>query len=408
MPFSRRAQRAIDHALEDAEEAWLLKVDVEDEALPQRNRSESAQPEPERVNQNDSHRSCASSSTSTSNQAEPAWKSLVAGGVAGCLSKTATAPLSRLAILYQVQGSGALHGWSSAEPVSLLAAARRVAKQEGIIAFWKGNGAMLLHRLPYSAINFAVFDAADSALRDSIHSDSTRKLLSGGIGGAVGCTACYPLDLARTRLAASTTSSSQPHAPPTAEHFRHHFAHTVTASASPSASGAAISTGSGGPSVSSSMSSREAATRARAAFLSAHAQKSSIADTLRDALRSGGLRGLFYGWPPTVLQVAPSLAVNFAVYSSCKSTIFKDDGAHSASLVSGSIAGISSAVATFPVDLVRRRMQLSGKPFVETLRSVLSEGGMRALYRGILPECFKVAPGMGLAFLTYEALKASL
>jgi solute carrier family 25 phosphate transporter 23/24/25/41 len=53
-------------------------------------------------------------------------------------------------------------------------------------------------------------------------------------------------------------------------------------------------------------------------------------------------------------------------------------------------------------------MQLSGKPFVETLRGVLSEGGMRALYRGILPECFKVAPGMGLAFLTYEALKASL
>lgn len=411
--------------MEDAEDAWLFEDDVQDESLqrtPQpptqmfglrRQKHPRSIAANEQIQQHNANHQCggqayqnasARTNSTPNDGAEPAWKSFIAGGIAGCASKTATAPLSRLAILYQVQGTGVVHGWSASEPVSLLSAARKVVQQEGILAFWKGNGAMLLHRLPYSAINFAVFDAADSALRDSVQNDSGRKLLAGGIGGAVGCTACYPLDLARTRLAASTNSTAG--APLAAtQRVRHPQAHTLTATAS-SSGGATMAAGA--PSSSLRATAAQAYKHARDAAMSPHERKPTIVTTLKDAFRSGGIRGLFYGWPPTVLQVAPSLAVNFTVYSTCKRRLFSDSSKHSASLLSGSIAGISSAVAVFPVDLVRRRMQLSGQPFVHTLRGVLKEGGARALYRGIVPECCKVAPGMGLAFLTYESLKAHL
>ena len=66
-------------------------------------------------------------------------KLLAAGGIAGAVSKTATAPLARLTILYQVQGTAA----AAASPLaglSLGAAMRAVVARDGVAALWRGNG----------------------------------------------------------------------------------------------------------------------------------------------------------------------------------------------------------------------------------------------------------------------------
>eukprot|EP00894_Picocystis_sp_ML_P000959 jgi/Pico_ML_1/51476/g2502.t2 len=90
---------------------------------------------------------------------EAAWdtaKLLAAGGVAGSFSKTCTAPLARLTILYQV------HGMQDTRLVKprlhmgeLLA---RIVREEGARALWKGNGVTIVHRFPYAAVNFFAYE----------------------------------------------------------------------------------------------------------------------------------------------------------------------------------------------------------------------------------------------------------
>jgi solute carrier family 25 phosphate transporter 23/24/25/41 len=67
------------------------------------------------------------------------------------------------------------------------------------------------------------------------------------------------------------------------------------------------------------------------------------------------------------------------------------------SLLCGGAAGLISSTATFPLDLIRRRMQLEGqagtrkyKGYTDVARSVMASGGLRGFYAGILPEYYKV------------------
>ena len=73
--------------------------------------------------------------------------------------------------------------------------------------------------------------------------------------------------------------------------------------------------------------------------------------------------------------------------------------------------------ATFPIDLVRRRMQLEGAGGKEkiyksglsgTFKEIIAKEGLIGLYRGILPEYYKVIPSVGIVFMTYEFMKRIL
>lgn len=80
-------------------------------------------------------------------------------------------------------------------------------------------------------------------------------------------------------------------------------------------------------------------------------------------------------------------------------------------LVCGGIAGITSVFLTYPLDIVRTRLSIQSASFAElgnrpqqlpgmwvTLTTMYkSEGGMPALYRGIIPTVAGVAPYVGEA-----------
>ncbi|GMH57676.1 hypothetical protein TL16_g02444 [Triparma laevis f. inornata] len=140
---------------------------------------------------------------------EAVWlKQLFCGGMAGAAAKTTTAPLSRIAMLYQVHSLVSTKGLHNPEyATSLTSAFTKVRQREGFLAFWKGNGTSCMHRFPYSAINFAVYERAHSILSkncDPDHSNSWKhvfaRFLSGACAGTSAVVACYPLDLIRTRL----------------------------------------------------------------------------------------------------------------------------------------------------------------------------------------------------------------
>jgi len=300
-------------------------------------------------------------------------KLLLSGGIAGALSKSCTAPLARLTILYQVDGLGHVAtNTSQANKLGISEILKRIVRQEGLSALWKGNGVTIVHRLPYSAANFWTYEKVNELWKQHLPAqgplaigDVARRLVAGGIAGLSACTLAYPLDLVRTRLAAQTT---------------HHYYH-------------------------------------------------GISHTLSTIVKQDGLRGLYRGLAATLTQVAPSLAINYAAYETLRNQMLtirnKSSSSNSnrntpsvaMSLACGSVAGLISSTATFPLDLVRRRMQLGGggggahqqqHGYIQMFRNVIQTGGVRGLYAGILPEYYKVVPGVAIAFCTYELMKASL
>ncbi|AES79368.1 putative mitochondrial carrier protein [Medicago truncatula] len=290
---------------------------------------------------------------------------LLAGGLAGAFGKTCTAPLSRLTILFQVQGMHFDVGHvATLSKTSLLYEAQRIVKEEGFRAFWKGNLVTIAHRLPYSAVNFYTYECYKNLLhsvlgenhRAKAGSDVFVHFVSGGLSGMTAASTLYPLDLVRTRLAAQRNVI----------YYR------------------------------------------------------GISHAFTTICRDEGFFGMYKGLGATLLGVGPCIALSFSAYESLRSfwkSQRPDDSNAMVSLACGSLSGIVSSTATFPLDLVRRRMQLEGvggrarvynTSLFGTFGHIFRNEGIRGLYRGILPEYYKVVPGVGIVFMTYETLKSLL
>ncbi|KAA8652287.1 putative mitochondrial carrier protein [Aspergillus tanneri] len=93
-------------------------------------------------------------------------------------------------------------------------------------------------------------------------------------------------------------------------------------------------------------------------------------------------------------------------------------------LICGGAAGITSVTVTYPLDIVRTRLSIQSASFVALgqrdaneklpgmFKSIVliyrNEGGVIALYRGIIPTVAGVAPYVGLNFMTYESVRTFL
>jgi solute carrier family 25 (mitochondrial phosphate transporter), member 23/24/25/41 len=94
-------------------------------------------------------------------------------------------------------------------------------------------------------------------------------------------------------------------------------------------------------------------------------------------------------------------------------------------LTAGAMAGITSVVMTYPLDITRTRLSVQSsslatirsptpgatpttKPpgmFPTIVQIYRTEGGIPALYRGLLPTVMGVAPYVGLNFAVYEHVR---
>ncbi len=81
------------------------------------------------------------------------------------------------------------------QKLSLQQAVQQVIRQEGIHALWKGNGVTMLHRLPYSAVNFWAYEQFTQQWQQCFpsaanHSQDAvlRRLAAGGAAGMCACT----------------------------------------------------------------------------------------------------------------------------------------------------------------------------------------------------------------------------
>ncbi|XP_042900620.1 calcium-binding mitochondrial carrier protein SCaMC-2 [Parasteatoda tepidariorum] len=130
------------------------------------------------------------------------WRHLVAGGLAGAVSRTCTAPLDRIKVFLQVKGT---------EYSSISQCLRHMLKEGGTKSLWRGNGINVLKIAPESALKFMAYEQAKRLIRG----DSERELgiygrfAAGSLAGGISQTVIYPLEVLKTRLALRKTGQYQ-------------------------------------------------------------------------------------------------------------------------------------------------------------------------------------------------------
>jgi len=127
------------------------------------------------------------------------WRHLVAGGVAGAVSRTCTAPLDRLKVLLQVHGGR--------KQTSIVETFKYMLKEGGMKGLWRGNGINVIKIAPESALKFWVYDEMKKQIKGSDIRDLSiyERLCAGSFAGAFSQTIIYPLEVMKTRLALRKT-----------------------------------------------------------------------------------------------------------------------------------------------------------------------------------------------------------
>ncbi|XP_060773426.1 mitochondrial adenyl nucleotide antiporter SLC25A24 [Neoarius graeffei] len=122
------------------------------------------------------------------------WKQLVAGAMAGAVSRTGTAPLDRMKVFMQVHAS-------KSNKINLISGFKQMVKEGGIKSLWRGNGANVLKIAPETAIKFMAYEQYKKLLSTEGEKIQTHvRFMAGSLAGATAQTAIYPMEVMKTRL----------------------------------------------------------------------------------------------------------------------------------------------------------------------------------------------------------------
>lgn len=127
------------------------------------------------------------------------------GGIAGSLAKTLSAPLERVKLLLQLQQN--IDKLEGKKFTGIWDCLTRTVKEEGVLSLWRGNWPNIVRYFPLQALNFSIkgflnrkFNKFDS--KTNPYKFTMMNILSGGVAGATAQFIVFPLDFARTRMAA--------------------------------------------------------------------------------------------------------------------------------------------------------------------------------------------------------------
>ncbi|KAL9247280.1 hypothetical protein vseg_020727 [Gypsophila vaccaria] len=286
-------------------------------------------------------------------------RELIAGGAAGAFAKSAVAPLERIKILFQTRPDGF-------QSIGVYRSLKKVLKHEGVQGLYKGNGASVLRIVPYAALHFMAYERYRFWIYDncpSLGTGSVVDLLAGSAAGGTAVLCTYPLDLARTKLAYQVVDN-------------------------PSSFGSRPST----------------------PYL-------GIQDVFRKVYNEGGTRGLYRGVGPTLVGILPYAGLKFYIYEELKRKVPEE---HQKSILlrlsCGALAGLFGQTFTYPLDVVRRQMQVENlqgngaryRNTMEALTGIVRTQGWKQLFAGLSINYIKVVPSVAIGFTTYDIMKSWL
>lgn len=238
----------------------------------------------------------------------------------------------------------------------ILPTLRLIYQREGFYGYYKGNFASIIRVFPYAAIQFTVFDMVQPHMPGP---PAIRQFCSGAIAGVMAVLVTYPLDVTRARLTAQVSE----------RYYQGIF--------------------------------------------------STLCKMYQ---QEGGMRALWRGGGPTLMGIIPYAGINFVTFHSLKRRYVQQHGGEiptTTLLGYGAIAGLVGQTITYPIDVVRRQMQLDGMKLCQPYRisyqstyqgiqHIFQEHGWRGLFRGLQINYIKVVPLVSVSFTTNEWLKRKM
>ncbi|CAN7071781.1 unnamed protein product [Brassica oleracea var. botrytis] len=294
-------------------------------------------------------------------------KELIAGGVTGGIAKTAVAPLERIKILFQTRRD-------EFKRIGLVGSMNKIGKTEGLMGFYRGNGASVARIVPYAALHYMAYEEYRRWIIFGFP-DTTRgpllDLVAGSFAGGTAVLFTYPLDLVRTKLAYQVVGSAKAQA--------------------------------------------KAVTIPMEQFL-----YTGITDCFSRTYRESGFRGLYRGVAPSLYGIFPYAGLKFYFYEEMKRHVPAEHKKDiSLKLVCGSVAGLLGQTLTYPLDVVRRQMQVERlyaaakeetvrRGTMQTLVKIAREEGWKQLFSGLSINYLKVVPSVAIGFTVYDVMKLHL
>ncbi|KAM3876045.1 mitochondrial coenzyme A transporter SLC25A42-like [Diretmus argenteus] len=276
----------------------------------------------------------------------PVLDSLLCGAFSGAVGKTVIAPLDRTKIIFQVSSNS----FSAKEAVRLIKCTYRMY---GLLSLWRGNSATMVRVIPYAAVQFCSHEQYKTLLGSYYGFQGTAlppgpRLLAGSLAGATAVMLTYPLDMVRARMA-----------------------------------------------------------------VTAKEMYGNIMHVFKRISKEEGVKTLYKGFTPTILGIIPYAGITFFTYETLKklhAEKTKRSQPYSYERVAfGACAGLIGQSASYPLDVVRRRMQtaaITGSSYGTILGTICEivtrEGVVRGLYKGLSMNWVKGPICVGLSFTTFD------
>lgn len=283
-------------------------------------------------------------------EVQKALGSFACGGAAGAIARSTVAPMDRIKILMQtshLKGAAAEAKYSS-----ILNTAREVVKSEGLTGLWRGNFTNCIRVVPHTAIQFSSYEKFKKFLIGDEKVTVPMRLTAGALSGMTAATFTHPMDVIRIRL------QTQP-------------------------------------------------------------ELRGFKDAFRSVAQENGFRSFYKGYTPAMLSLSPFIAINFASFDTLKTMYFGENSKLTKKQLQernpavilglGAAAGIFAQTCCYPLDTVRRRMQMAGTHYTSTINAfstIMKQEGPTGFYKGMSANALKVVPNNAIRFAAYEILKS--
>lgn len=289
--------------------------------------------------------------------------------------------------------------------LGVVTALRDINRAEGVRGLFRGHSATLLRIFPYAGIKFLAYEQfRNSFIPERSKETPARRFASGACAGITSVFFTYPLEVIRVRLAFETKKHSRSSLTRICRQIYHEqppepfaLAHTSGQSTGPVA---------------------------------------AVATTIQKVTPRSGLSNFYRGFSPTMLGMIPYAGMSFlthdtigdlmrlpmiapyTVMAKSKDTDIKTEKGTitkraqltaPAQLTAGAIAGLVSQTASYPLEVIRRRMQIGGAvgdghrmSIAETAKRIFVERGLRGFFVGLTIGYLKQIPMTATSFYVYE------
>lgn len=259
------------------------------------------------------------------------FEDFMLAGVSAGVSKTATAPIERIKLLIQNQDEMIKQGRLDKPYNGVIDCTKRVLAEEGVGPLWRGNMANVLRYFPTQALNFAFkeqFKAIFGVPKDSSYLVKTMaNIASGGCAGTLSLLFVYSLDFARTRMANDAKGKD------------------------------------------------------------GKRQFNGLFDVYRKTIASDGIAGLYRGFVISAVGIFIYRGLYFGLFDSVK-PLLGDDPSFFLRFALGYAVTVSSGLASYPIDTIRRRMMMTSgtgvnyKSSMDCGMQIIKNEGVGSLFKG--------------------------